>query len=266
MLIVGELINTSRKAVNEAVDNKNARYIQQVALEQVEAGANYVDVNCGNKVFDEVETMKWMVNTIQEAVHVPLCIDSPNPQALAAGLELVKFGTPMINSITDEAARFEAVIPLVQKYKAKIVALCMDDRGMPDTAADRLRVVASLHAKFMAAGVNDDDIYFDPLIKPVSSVGTAGVEVLETIRQVKEQYPGVHFMCGLSNVSYGLPNRKYLNRLFVAQTMTVGMDGYILNPTDRGMMGLIYAAKTLLGQDEYCMGYIKAHRKGFYPE
>lgn len=266
MVIVGELINTSRKAISEAVDNKDARVIQQVAMEQVEAGANYIDVNCGNKVFDEIENMRWLVNTIQEAVKVPLCIDTPNPLALAAGLELVKYGTPMINSITDEDSRFEAVIPLVQKYKAKIVALCMDDTGMPDTAADRMRVVKSLYTKLTAAGVKDNDIYFDPLVKPVSSVGTAGVEVLETIKLIKEQYPEVHFMCGLSNVSYGLPNRKYLNRLFVSQTMAVGMDGYILNPTDKGMMGLIYAAKTLLGQDEYCMGYIKAHRKGFYEE
>lgn len=266
MVIVGELINTSRKAVGEAVDNKDARFIQQVAREQAAAGADYIDVNCGNKVFNEIENMRWLVNTIQEAVAIPLCIDSPNPQALAAGLELVRHGTPMINSITAERARFDAVIPLVQQYKAKIVALCMDDRGMPDTAADRIRVVNDLYARLTAAGVRDDDIYFDPLVKPVSSVATAGAEVLESIRLIKAQYPQVHFMCGLSNISYGLPNRKYLNRLFVSQTMTAGMDGYILNPTDRGMMGLIYAAKTLLGQDDYCMGYIKAHRRGFYAE
>jgi 5-methyltetrahydrofolate--homocysteine methyltransferase len=193
-----------------------------------------------------------------------LCIDSPNPKALEAGLELVKYGTPMINSITDEGPRFDEIIPLVQKYKAKIVALCMDDSGMPETAADRMKVVDSLYSKLTAAGVKADDIYFDPLIKPVSSVGTAGVEVLETIKLIKSQYPGVHFMCGLSNISYGLPNRKFLNRLFVAQTMTLGMDGYILNPDDKGMMAIIYATKTLLGQDEFCMGYLGAHRKGFY--
>ena len=265
MVIVGELINTSRKAVGEAVDNKDARFIQQVAREQAEAGADYIDVNCGNKVFNEIENMCWLINTIQDAVQVPLCIDSPNPQALAAGLALAKHGTPMINSITAEGARFDAVIPLVQQYRAKVVALCMDDRGMPDTAADRMRVARDLHARLTAAGVRADDIYFDPLVKPVSSVATAGFEVLESIRLIKAQYPAVHFMCGLSNISYGLPNRKYLNRLFVAQTMAAGMDGYILNPTDKDMMGLIYAAKMLLGHDEFCMGYIKAHRRGLYP-
>ena len=265
MVIVGELINTSRKAIGEAVEKKDARYIQQVAAEQAKAGASYIDVNCGNKVFEELENMEWLVNTIQEAVEVPLCIDSPNPAALEVGLALVKHGTPMINSITDEGPRFAAVLPLVQKYNAKIVALCMDDQGMPDTAGDRLRVAKSLYAKLTAAGVKDGDIYFDPLVKPISSVATAGAEVLDSIRMIRAQYADVHFMCGLSNVSYGLPNRKYLNRLFVSQTMAAGMDGYILNPTDKNMMGLIYAAKTLLGQDEYCMGYIKAHRQGFYP-
>ena len=264
MLIVGELINTSRKAVGEAVDNKDAQYIQQVALEQVAAGADYIDVNCGKKVFEELTNMEWLVNTIQAVTDKPLCIDSPNPAALEVGLKLCKCAKPMINSISDEGHRFEEVLPLVLKYNAKIVALCMDDKGMPDTAADRMRVTDNLYRKLTEAGVKDDDIYFDPLVKPVSSVGSAGVEVLETIKLIKQNYPKTHFMCGLSNISYGLPERKVLNRLFVAQTMAVGMDGYILNPSDKSMMGVIHAAKALLGQDDYCMGYLAAYRKGFY--
>lgn len=264
MLIVGELINTSRKAIGEAVDKKDAKYIQQVAMEQAAAGADYIDVNCGNKVFDELSNMEWLVNTIQEVVEKPLCIDSPNPAALEVGLKLCKFGKPMINSINDEGHRFDEVLPLVLKYQTKIVALCMDDKGMPNTAADRMRVTDNLYRKLTAAGVKDDDIYFDPLVKPVSSVGTAGLEVLETIRLIKQHYPKTHFMCGLSNISYGLPERKILNRLFVSQTMALGMDGYILNPTDKSMMGVIYAAKALLGQDDYCMGYLAAYRKGLY--
>ncbi len=266
MVIVGELINTSRKAISEAVDNKDAKYIQQVAVDQQEAGADYIDVNCGNKVFNEVANMEWMVSVIQEAVQTPLCIDSPNPLALEAGLKLARYGVPMINSITDEGERFDTVLPLVLKYKAKIVALCMDDRGMPETAADRMRVVHSLYKKLTAAGVPETDIYFDPLVKPISSVGTAGTEVLETIRMIKAEFPNTHFMCGLSNISYGLPKRAVLNRLFVAQTMAAGMDGYILNPTDKDMMGVVHAGKALIGQDEYCMGYLGAYRKGLYGE
>lgn len=264
MLIIGELINTSRKAIREAVENRDAAYIQQVAKEQVEAGAHYVDVNCGTMVFNEVEVMEWLVNTVQDVVQAPLSIDTPNPVAMEAGLALCKYGQPMINSISDENERFTQVLPLALKYKAKVVALCMDDTGMPVTAQDRIRVTDSLHTKLTAAGVAEEDIYFDPLVKPVSSVETAGMEVLDTIKIIKEKYPLVHFTCGLSNVSYGLPNRKILNKLFVVQTMTMGMDGYILNPTDKEMMGAIYASLTLLGQDAYCMNYLTAHRKGLY--
>lgn len=264
MIIIGELINTSRKEISEAVDQRDAECIKRVAREQTEAGAAYLDVNCGNKVHNEVEIMEWLVNTVQAAVDTPLCIDSPNPKALAAGLALAKYGQPMINSITDEGARFNEILPLVLKYKAKIIALCMDDTGMPNTAEDRMRVVKSLYAKLTAAGVPEDDIHFDPLVKPISVVGEAGVEVLETIKLIRRDYPGVHFACGLSNVSFGLPCRKILNRLFVVETMTVGMDGYILNPTDKGMMGFIYAAQALLGKDEYCGDYLAAYRNGAY--
>lgn len=264
MLIIGELINTSRKAIKEAVEQKDADYIKQVAREQAESGADYIDVNCGTMVYNEVEIMEWLVNTVQEAVQTPLCIDSPNPKAIEAGLKLAKYGQPMINSISDEQERFDSILPLVLKYKAKIVALCMDDTGMPETGEDRVRVAKNLYYKMTEAGVPDEDIYFDPLVKPVSAVETAGLEVLQAIKSIKALYPKVHFTCGLSNVSYGLPNRKVLNRLFVVQTMTVGMDGYILNPNDREMMGAIYASQALLGQDSYCMKYLTAHRKGLY--
>lgn len=264
MLIIGELINTSRKAIKEAVAKKDANYIKQVAREQFEAGANYIDVNCGTMVNNEVEVMEWLVNTVQEAVEAPLSIDSPDPKVIEAGLKLVKNCQPMINSISDEKERFNRLLPLVVKYNAKIVALCMDDTGMPNTGEDRVRVAKSLYQKLTEAGVPEDNIYFDPLVKPISAVEKAGVEVLESIKYIKTLYPNVHFTCGLSNVSYGLPNRKVLNRLFVVQTMTMGMDGYILNPNDKEMMGVIYASQALLGQDSYCMNYLTAHRKGLY--
>lgn len=264
MLIIGELINTSRKAIKEAVENKDAEYIRQIAQRQAEAGANYIDVNCGTMVSTEVESMIWLVNTIQEAVQVPLCIDSPNPLALKAGLALCKYGQPMMNSITDEIERFNEMLPLVLEYQAKVVSLCMDDKGMPDTAEERLQVAESLYTKLTAAGVKEEDIYFDPLVKPISSVETAGQEVLGAIRQIKDRYPKVHFTCGLSNISFGLPNRALLNRLFVVQTMAAGIDGYILDPTNKEMMGAIHASTALLGKDPYCRGYLKAHRKGLY--
>lgn len=264
MLIIGELINTSRKLINEAVENKDAGYIKKIALDEVAAGANYVDVNCGTMLFDEVETMEWLVNTVQEVVQVPLCIDSPNPKAIEAGLKLARYGQPLINSITGEKERFAEILPLVQKYKTKVVALCMDDTGMPETAEDRMAVARNLYQNLTTAGISEDDIYFDPLVKPVSTGDKAGQEVLDTVKLITQEYPNVHKVCGLSNVSFGLPNRKILNQLFMVQTMALGMDSYILNPLDKSMMGAVQGSQTLLGKDSYCTGYLNAHRNGLY--
>ena len=264
MLIIGELINTSRKAVREAVETGNAEYIRQLAKAQIDAGANYLDVNCGTMIFNEVEMMEWLVNTVQEAVEAPLCIDSPNPQAIEKGLSLVKYGQPLINSITAEVERYHQILPLILKYKAKIVALCMDDTGIPETAEKRMHVVKNLYQSLTDAGVPEEDIYFDPLVTPVSTGDRVGLEVLETLALISKEYPNVHKVCGLSNVSFGLPNRKVLNRLFLVQTMTMGMDSYILDPLDRVMMGFVHGSQVLLGLDPYCGNYLSVHRKGLY--
>jgi len=264
VLIIGELINTSRKLIGEAVEKRDADYIRKIAADQVAAGANYVDINCGTMIFDEVETMEWLVNTVQEVVQVPLCIDSPNPKAIEAGLKLARNGQSLINSITGEKERYAEILPLVLNYKTKVVALCMDDNGMPETAEDRMAVAQNLYQNLTEAGVSEDDIYFDPLVKPVSTGDKAGQEVLDTIKLIKQKYPKVHMVCGLSNVSFGLPNRKMLNQFFMIQTMTMGMDSYILNPLDKSMMGAVQGSQTLLGNDSYCTGYLNAHRNKLY--
>jgi cobalamin-dependent methionine synthase I len=267
IMIVGELINTSRKAIKEAVEIRDAAYIQKVALEQEQAGAHYIDVNCGTRVNDEEETMAWLVNTVQEVItNTPLCIDSPNHKAIKVGLELHKNGQPMVNSITAEKERFANVLPLIKEYKTKVVALLMSDAGMPDTAEDRIKVAEDLLPRLLDNGIPADDIYLDPLIKPISTGHMAGQEVLQTISYIKEKYPEVHMICGLSNVSYGLPNRKYLNRAFTINTMSFGMDSYILNPLDKESMRLIFSSQALLGRDPHCKGFLKAHRKGLFED
>lgn len=264
MLIIGELINTSRKAVKPAVEQRDVAFIQELAKRQVESGAHYVDVNCGTLVHDEVETMEWLVHTIQEVVSAPLCIDTPRTEAMGAGLAAVKSGQPMVNSITAEKERYAKVLPLVLKYKAKVVALCMDDKGVPESAEQRIAIVRTLISDLTAAGVPEDDIFLDPLVTPISTGDGCGNDVLDTVRFIRKEYPCVHAVCGLSNVSYGLPNRKILNQAFMIQTMGVGMDAYILDPLDKAMMGFVYASQALLGQDSFCMQYLTAHRKGLY--
>ncbi|CAA7600618.1 Pterin-binding domain protein [Acididesulfobacillus acetoxydans] len=264
MLIIGELINTSRKAIRPAVERKDTAFIQDLAQRQVEAGAHYVDVNCGTLVHDEVQTMEWLVDTVQEAVSQPLCIDTPRAEAMEAGLAGVKNGQPMVNSITAEKERYARILPLVLKYKAKVVALCMDDKGVPASAEERITIIRRLVTDLTADGVPEDDIYLDPLITPISTGDHYGQAVLETVRFIRREYPRVHAVCGLSNISYGLPNRKILNRAFMIQTMAAGMDAYILDPLDKAMMGFVYASQALLGQDSYCGQYLSAHRSGLF--
>ncbi|MDR1733999.1 MAG: dihydropteroate synthase [Oscillospiraceae bacterium] len=261
MIIIGEKLNSTLKAVRPAIAAYDAAAIQALAKAQAEAGAAYIDVNAGMFHEDEAERLCWLVQTVQEVTDLPLSLDSPNAKAMEAALQVAK-GTVMLNSITDEKDRFEAVLPLAVQYKAKIVALCMDDTGMPETAEERFAIAERLIAKLTAAGIPEDDIYIDPLVRPVSTGPHYGVAAIETIRRVKSAYPDVHIACGLSNISYGIPCRKLVNQAFLVAAMAAGMDGAILDPLDKKMMSLIAAAEALLGIDEYCMDYLEKYRDG----
>jgi 5-methyltetrahydrofolate--homocysteine methyltransferase len=260
VLIVGELINSTRKSIADAITKKDALYIQEIARRQVESGAQIIDVNAATSEC-EVESIKWLVDTIQQAVEVPLCIDSPSAEALAAGLARCR-RTAMVNSISAEQKRWSEILPVVKQYHPRVVALCMDDGGLPKTSADRLRIGGTLIEELAAAGVPADDIFLDPLVKPAGVNTGFGLEFLESTYILKKEYPQAHCICGLSNVSFGLPNRQLLNRTFMVMAMAAGMDAFILNPLDNKTMSLFHAAKLLTGQDEYCLDYINVVRSG----
>ncbi|CAB1244926.1 5-methyltetrahydrofolate--homocysteine methyltransferase [Clostridiaceae bacterium BL-3] len=264
MEIIGELINTSRKLISEAVKKKDGQYIRYIAKLQQESGATYIDVNCGTFMQAEVEIMKWLVDNVLKGCSLPLCIDSPNPLALDAGLGKSQNGRPMINSITGEDERWSAVLPLIKKYNSKIIALCIDNTGMPKTQEDRLRIAEYLVSRLTDEGIDIHDIYIDPLIKPISAGQKHGVEVLDAIEEIMAKYPGIHTVCGLTNISYSLPARKLLNRTFMIQTMARGMDSYILDPTDNEMRASLMASQTLMGQDRFSRKFIKGFRDGIY--
>ncbi len=259
MIIVGELINASRKAIAPAIEARDAEVIQEVAREQHEAGADYIDVNAGVFVGEEPGYLRWLVTTVQEAVDGPCCIDSPDPKAIEAALAVHR-GTAMINSISLEKERYEALIPLVAGTDLKVVALCMSDEGMPETTDQRLAIAEKLVDGLVRSNVPLGNIYVDPLVQPLSTKDTFGVEFLDAVEQIMARFPGIHTMCGLSNISYGLPERKLLNQTFMVMAIAKGLDGAIVNPLDRRMMANIVAAEALAGRDEYCTEYLKAYR------
>jgi len=261
MFVVGELINASRKAIGEAIKASDGAAIQEVARQQHENGADFIDVNAGIFVGEESAYMNWLIQTVQEVVDGPCCIDSPDPQVVDRALAVHK-GRPMINSISLEKERFDALLPVVTNAECKVVALCMSDSGMPETAEDRFAIAEDLVNRLVQKGVKQDDIYVDPLVQPVSTDDRYGMEFLKAIHMIMTRLGGVHTVCGLSNISYGLPKRGLLNRSFMAMAVAHGLDGAIVNPLDRQMMATIAAAEALAGRYEYCMDYLDAYREG----
>jgi cobalamin-dependent methionine synthase I len=261
MLIIGELINSTRKQIRKAVEEKDAAYIQELARKQAAAGANWIDVNAGAFPTDEVEKMQWLISVIRQATDAPLSIDSPRPAAVEAGLAMAG-REPFLNSISAESERYKLLIPFVRKYNTRVVALSLDDNGMTDDMKTVWGVADGLIKRLEDDGVPPDHIFVDPLIRPVSTNGDYGMGALGIVEKISTAHPQVHKTCGLSNVSFGLPKRRLVNQVFVAMAIAKGMDSAIIDPLDPRMMAAISAAEALAGRDQFCMGYITAEREG----
>ena len=259
--VIGERINTSRKLVQAAVADRDAEYLINDVKKQLEAGASYIDVNAGARIGHEEEDMKWLLDTIQPIATVPLTLDSPDPEILEMAFKLVE-KTPMINSISLEKERFDAMMPFLDGRHCRVIALCMDDTGMPTSSIDILGRAKNLIAKLNNIGIPTPSIYIDPLVQPISTDTNMGMIVLEAVRFIKREFPEVHITGGLSNISYGLPQRHIINRTFVTLMMDAGMDSAIIDPLDQKIMGTIRTAEMLLGNDDFCMNYLKGVRAG----
>ena len=259
--VIGERINTSRKLVQAAVAEKNADYIIDDVQKQQKAGATYIDVNAGARIGHEQEDMRWLLDTIQPILSVPLALDSPDPAILEMAFGMVET-TPMINSISLEKERFDAMMPFLNGKECKVIALCMDDAGMPESSNDIVDRAKTLVAELNGAGIPTANIYVDPLVQPISTDSSKGMMVLDAVRSIKAEFPEVHITGGLSNISYGLPQRHIINRTFVTLMMDAGMDSAIIDPLDKKIMATIRTADMLLGHDAFCMGYLKGVRSG----
>ena len=261
MIIVGEKINTSRKSIEEAVEKRDAAFITKVAREQAEAGAHYIDVNAGTFLDKEVDYLCWLVETVQNEVALPLCLDSPNPKALSEAIKHHK-GEPMLNSISLEEERFNSLLPVITSQPCHVVALCMAQTSMPTTVEERVQVGSELIKKLTGEGIPLEKIYVDPLVQPVSVGTSMGIATLGAISKIMNDFPGVNTICGLSNISFGLPERRLINRNFLALCLAYGLSAVILDPTDQKIMTTLLTIEMLLGQDEYCGNFIDAYQNG----
>ena len=259
-VIIGERINpTGRKAVLAALEAGNFDLIREDAVKQVEAGAAVLDVNAGVPGADEVALLSQLIREVMDVVDVPLCIDTANPEALEAALKIYP-GKALINSVNGEEKSLAAVLPLVKKYGAAVIGLCISDEGIPVTAAARLEVADKIIERATSMGIPLEDIVIDPLAMTLGADHLAGALTLETVKLVKEKY-GVNITMGSSNVSFGLPDRKYINAAYMAMAIQAGMTCPITNPLVMEIRTAALAADFALGRDEYGSRWIKDFRK-----
>jgi 5-methyltetrahydrofolate--homocysteine methyltransferase len=260
-LVVAEKLNGTLRDAAAAIANRDRGYVQDMALRQAGAGADFLDLNAGTAPANEPDDLAWLVETVQEVTDLPLCLDSANPKAIAAGLERAA-RPPLVNSVSGERSRLEGILSLLAGRAWGTIALLLDDSGIPSDVEGRLRVGRRLVEQTRAAGVSDEQLYVDPLAIAVSTRQDGALVAFETMRAFRREFPQVRFGIGLGNVSFGLPGRKVLNRVFLSQAMAAGLDLAIMDPLDPGVMSELLATEVILGRDRFCRRYTKAFKAG----
>lgn len=261
MIIIGEKLNSSIPSTANAIKNKDKAFLQKLAVDQVEAGAHVIDVNAGAFLKEEAEILPWLVKIVQEVVDVTLCIDSPSVMALQAALPFAK-NRAIVNSISAEKSRYEDIIPLIKETNSAVIALLMDDQGIPAAADKRVKLAHQLVDSLVQDGIERDQIYLDVMIQPIGTESTSGKVALEVVQCINRELSGVHITSGLSNVSFGLPKRRLLNQAYAVALTACGMDTLFIDPLDEKLMALLYGMNALMGNDEYCCGFLAAFRAG----
>ncbi len=258
--IIGERINpTNRKALAAEMAAGDFSRVEADAIAQVEAGAHMLDVNAGIPMADEPAVLAQAIQVVQSVTDVPLSIDSSVVEALKRGLEVYE-GKALVNSVTGEEERLEAVLPLVKKHGAAVIGISNDETGISQDPLERFKVAKKIVERAMDHGIPKEDVLIDPLVMPAGAVPGAGRQVFEVVRMVQQEL-GVNTVCGASNVSFGLPGRVTLNAHFVAMLIANGMPAAITNPCEKEIKDAILAADLLMGHDENCMAWIAAHRE-----
>ncbi len=262
MLIIGESINGTIPKVGEAISKRDEAFLLQLAKTQQECGAHYLDVNAGVAGGNEVKDLPWLVNLVQQEVPIPLMLDSANPEALTYALTVYRHSEPpILNSISGEKAKWDYLFPLVIEKRCKVVVLLMDDQGIPKTIDDKLRIAQRLYDLLVHAGLPPDHIFFDILVLSIAVEPDAALAALKTIQTIRSHFPGTHLICGVSNVSMGLPARRLINRTFLIMALAFGLDTLLIDVRDQTLMSSLYAAKALMNEDPYCLEYLKAFRE-----
>ncbi len=254
--VIGERINpTGKKRFQQALLEDDLDYILQCAVEQEDAGADILDVNVGYPGVDEVKMLPRVVKKLQSAVALPLQLDSSNPEALEAGLRVVN-GKAAVNSVNGDEESLAAILPIVRKYGAAVVGLTLDKGGIPQNAGERVAIARRILDAALAHGIPREDVWIDCLTLTVSAQQEQAMETLKAVRTIREEL-GLQTVLGVSNISFGLPNRPFLNQIFLTQALAAGLTLPILNPNLTEMMDAVYAHRVLSCEDQQCAAYVR---------
>jgi len=258
MYVISERINGLFSSVSKAIDSRDAKWIQQHALKQVEKGAHALDVNTGPGREDGPAVMEWLVRTIQDVTDVPLSIDTPGIKTMTAGLNACE-GKSIINSTTAEKAKMEKLFSLAREHGSEVICLTMDERGIPNDSASRAEMAILMITTAMEHEIMPDRLFLDPLILPTKAAQDQGPKVIEALRMFQSlNDPSPRTVVGLSNVSNGTKDRPLVNRTYLAMLMGAGLSAVICDPEDEHLMATIKAGQVLLNQKLYCDDFLRA--------
>lgn len=264
MIIIGEKINGSIPAVARAIAERDASFIQSLAIAQEKAGAAFLDCCASVPEEIELETLRWMIGCIQEVSDLPITVDSPSADVLAEAWKFCR-RPGILNSVSGEGEKIDRLFPVLAEHKDwKVIALLSDDSGIPKCAADRLLVFEKIMSKAKEFGIAPNRILIDPLVEMLCTSENGIESTIEVISTIRKLYPSIHITAAVSNISFHLPVRKMINLGFTVLAMNAGLDCAILDPTCQDVMGIVFATEALLGLDEYCIEYIGAYRKGLF--
>ncbi len=259
-VIIGERINpTGRKILAEEMKNGDYSRVESDALAQIAAGAKMLDVNAGIPLADEPRILAEAIQLVQSITDLPLSIDSSIIAALEAGLAVYQ-GKPLLNSVTGEDERLEAVLPLVKKYNCAVVAISNDEAGISENPDERFDVAKKIIERAADYGIPYSDIVVDPLVMPVGAVNSAGRQVLHLVKRLRDELK-VNTTCGASNFSFGIPNRKGMDGHFLSMAIAAGMTSAITNPLHEEVMQGVMSADVVMGHDRNCVKWLKKYRQ-----
>ena len=260
-VLIGERINpTGKKKLSAALKARDFEYVSKEAWAQVQAGADIIDVNVGMTGVDEVVLLTQAVQALMETAGVPLCIDSKNPNAIQAALDVYQ-GKPLINSVNGEERSLKEILPMAKEYGAAVIGLPTDESGISNNPQSRLKIASTIVERAERVGMHSEDIIIDCLAMAVGADSKAGLVTIQTIQKVKAEL-GVNITLGASNISFGLPNRNLLNSAFLAIAIVTGVNCPIVDVAK--VRPIVVSADLIMGHDEYATRYIQAYRQAQY--